>query len=55
MSKNQQQIKMENNKKEQVKTAEMVVVCKTSYHYYRNWIRDILTGAGAKFNNEKEG
>ena len=47
MSKNQQ-IKMENNKKEQVKKVdkptkeEEVILVTTTYYYWRNWVKSIL-------------
>lgn len=53
--KNEQVKKKPEQIKKEVKTTEMVVLCKTSYHYWRNWLKEILKDTGAKFNKDEKG
>lgn len=37
------------------KTTQKVILCKTSYHYWRFWISELLQGTGAKFKKAQCG
>ncbi len=46
------------NVKDEKSTIQMVNVFKTSYHYYRNWVKEILTDGKVndfKFVKDKKG
>lgn len=49
---------MESKSKKQEKKivpTEMVLLCNTSYHYWRFWVSDILKGTNAKFKKNEKG
>ena len=52
---NKTQVKKPEQAKKEVKTTEMIVLCKTSYHYYRNWLRELLKDAEPKFVKDEKG